>query len=108
MNVESVLLSEKNIIECTACGKCCPSICPAKRNNLCEVHPSVKGTETRDYVCTISPVDIYFMGVDCPPVADRVEQLTGERLEPVNYFCGVPQLESDKLHTLLQIEIVNQ
>jgi hypothetical protein len=104
MKLGEYLFRQKDTIACTACGNCCPSICPHKSKELCLIHPTVTGDERRDYVCTLSPTEIFFCGVACPPLIEKVLELTGEEMKISKKIFGVPQLDSDQLKRILASE----
>jgi hypothetical protein len=96
------------------CGQCCYNSCfnKDKVRKICAVHPSIIGVEkarkSRSYLCDLDPVGVSLeLSLACPPVADVIERLTGERpLEDASMFerDGIVLFIRDSLERLLQRE----
>lgn len=84
-------------IKCTKCGNCCPEPpwCIHKTpDNLCDVHPTLVGKEIanneRGLKCDSStPATLFACRVYCPPMVDKIEELTGVRAIPTPKSKGV-------------------
>lgn len=114
ITVRFFLERNRNEIKCVACGRCCNDICPYKKGNLCEVHPSIVGEDKRPEACSWDPVKIVLdAGMACPPVADCIQKLTGQRpasngncMPYINYpVDGIEFFEPFSLEGLLSQKI---
>ena len=88
MLVKDILIQEAEEIICLECGNCCPNYCGAKKGVLCLSHPSIPGNENkyRGMNCLQKPLFFALnMGVACPAVLKRVEELTGDTFNTVEH-----------------------
>ena len=86
MLVKDILIQEAEEIVCLGCGNCCPSYCRAKEGALCSIHPSIPGNEQKYRGINCMQKPLFFalnMGVACPAVLKRVEELTGDTFNVV-------------------------
>ena len=108
MILKERLLSEDDLIGCTACGKCCPRICPHKQENLCAIHPAsqIEGEDNRDNVCRLSPTElVVFLKAACPPVGERIKALTNKELPEEAAPLGITIFNRAVLDSLLELEV---
>ncbi len=122
--VENWLRENRDKIVCNACGNCCRGVTgPCKQlltDGRCRIHPSIVGNDIREEVepnCApdTDPVEVMLdIGYFCGPVADAIEAMTGERLEPAEVIysrMGIrnpsPKIFTDqrKLNILLSREL---
>ena len=90
-----------NGISCTACGNCCPDICIHKKDNLCDVHPSVVGEEMARELrgrCDVTPLELFSWGYYCLPIVEAIEKELGIKIIPMKWGAGVLTfMEKDKI-----------
>lgn len=86
---------EKQQIECTQCGLCCPPECPHLRGKLCAIHPNQSEIDPNHAVCELSPTELIPLRVRCPPVLEIIFQITGIRVSQSSTdprFCNKEEL----------------